>query len=195
MAKSDRRVKRTHKLLQTALIELIAERGYDALTVQEIVERANVGRTTFYDHYNSKDDLFLSCHDNVVSEFYPFHSQAESLLLPEPSPEMVAAYQHLIDARILLYPIFTGEESMLILRRIRDRSARELILSLGSTYSESDSNIPLDLLANYLAGAQIALVQWWLEKRQPFTAKDLAQTFHRLRRAAILDAFNLTIKE
>jgi AcrR family transcriptional regulator len=78
-------------------------RRYDALTVQEIVERANVGRTTFYDHYNSKDDLFMSCHENVVSEFYPFHSQAESLLLPEAPPEMIAVYQHLIDARVLLH--------------------------------------------------------------------------------------------
>ena len=47
------------------------------------------------------------------------------------------------------------------------------------------------MLANYLAGAQIALVQWWLEKRQPHTFEYLAQTFHRLQRAAIRDAFGL----
>jgi AcrR family transcriptional regulator len=50
MMKTDRRVQRTRELLQKALIELISERGYDALTIQDIVDHANVGRTTFYLH-------------------------------------------------------------------------------------------------------------------------------------------------
>jgi AcrR family transcriptional regulator len=53
--KTDRRVQRTRELLQKALIELISERGYDAITIQDIVDHANVGRTTFYLHYNSQD--------------------------------------------------------------------------------------------------------------------------------------------
>ena len=59
MPKTDRRVERTRELLQKALIDLIPERGYDAITIQDIVDRANVGRTTFYLHYNSKDELFM----------------------------------------------------------------------------------------------------------------------------------------
>ncbi len=70
MTKTDRRVQRTRELLQKALIELVNERGYDALTIQDIVDRANVGRTTFYLHYSSKDDLFMSCHEAIVSEFH-----------------------------------------------------------------------------------------------------------------------------
>jgi hypothetical protein len=62
---------------------------------------------------------------------------------------------------------------------------------LRAAFAEADSTIPLDVLANYLAGAQIALVQWWLEKRQSHTPEILAQSFHRLQRAAIRDAFGL----
>jgi hypothetical protein len=51
--------------------------------------------------------------------------------------------------------------------------------------------IPLDMLANYLAGAQLALMQWWLEKRRPHTAENLAQTFHLLQRAAIRETFGI----
>src|SRR3990172_2299341 len=127
MTKTDRRIQRTREVLQKALIELISERGYDAITIQDIVDRANVGRTTFYLHYRSKDDLFMSCHE----------------------------------------------------------------ANLRAAFAEADSAIPFDVLANYLAGAQIALVQWWLEKRQPYTPENLAQTFHRLQRAAIRDAFGL----
>lgn len=194
MAKTDRRVGRTRELLQKALIDLISERGYDAITIQDIVDRANVGRTTFYLHYNSKDELFMSCHETIVSEFRigPLHPLSrEELLSPKAPPGMTSAYRHLEDARALLYSIFQGKDGLLILRRLRDWSAQEIEANLRAAFAESDSTIPFDVLANYLAGAQIALVQWWLEKRQPHTLENLAQTFHRLQRAAIRDAFGL----
>jgi len=194
MAKPDRRVQRTRELLQKALIELIGERRYDAITIQEIIDRANVGRTTFYLHYRSKDELFISCHEAIVSEFRigPLHPLSrEELLSPEAPAGMTSAYRHLEDARARLYSIFQGKDSLLILRKIRDWSAQEIEASLRAAFVEADSTVPFDVLANYLAGAQIALVQWWLEKRQPYTLENMAQTFHRLQRAAIRDAFGL----
>src|SRR5204863_8663670 len=127
MTKVDRRTKRTRELLQKALIELISERGYDALTIQEIVDRANLGRTTFYLHYNSKDELFMSCHETIVSQFHLglFHPLSRKELLSSEIPsEMTGAYHHLEEGRALLYPIFEGKDNQLILRQIRDRSAR-----------------------------------------------------------------------
>jgi AcrR family transcriptional regulator len=194
MAKTDRRVQRTRELLQKSLIDLIGEHGYDAITVQEIVDRANVARTTFYVHYNSKDELFMSCHEAIVSDFHfgPRHLLSrEALLSPEAPPGMLSAFRHLEEARALMYPIFQGKDGLLILRRIRDGSAQDIEASLRAAFAEADSTIPLDVLANYLAGARIALVQWWLEKRQPYSLENMAQTFHRLQRAAIRDAFGL----
>ena len=194
MTKTDRRVQRTRELLQKALIELISERGYDAVTIQDIVDRANVGRTTFYLHYNGKDELFMSCHEAMVRQFPigPLHPLSrEELLSSEAPPGMTSAYRHLEDARGMLYAIFQGKDSVLIMRRIRDWNAQEIETNLRTAFAETDSTIPLDVLANYLAGAQIALLHWWLEKRQPHTLENLAQTFHRLQRAAIRDAFGL----
>ena len=195
MTRTDRRVQRTRELLQKALLELISERRYDAITIQDIVDRANVGRTTFYLHYNSKDQLLMSCHEAMVRQFplgalHPL--SREELLSPEAPHGMTAAYQHLEEARAMLYAIFQGKDSLLIMRRIRDWNAQEIETNLRATFVETASTIPLDVLANYLAGAQIALLHWWLEKRQPHTLENLAQTFHRLQRAAILDAFGLS---
>ena len=202
MTKSDRRVQRTRELLQKALIDLISERRYDAITIQDIADRANVGRTTFYLHYLSKDELFLSCHEAVVSEFhsgplYPHPLSQEELLAPEAPAGMIAAYRHLKEAWARLYPIFQGKDGPLILRRIRDLSAQEIEANLRAAFAGADSAIPLDVLANYLAGAQIALVQWWMEQsrmhtRLSHTPEVIAQTFHRLQRAAIRDTFALT---
>src|SRR5690348_7228202 len=99
MSKPDRRVERTRDLLQKSLIELIDERGYDAVTVQDIVDRANVARATFYVHFTSKDNLFLSCHEAILGEFQsgplrPHPLSREELLSSEVPPGMAAAYRH-----------------------------------------------------------------------------------------------------
>jgi AcrR family transcriptional regulator len=194
MTKTDRRVVRTRELLQKSLIELIGEREYDAITIQDIAERANVGRTTFYLHYSNKDDLFMSCHEAILSEFHsgPLYSHPlsrEALLATEAPPGIIAAYRHLKVTWMRLSPIFQGKDGPLILRRIRDQSAQEIEANLRVAFAEADSSIPIDVLANYLAGAQLALAQWWLQRPQLHTPETLAQAFHRLRRAAIRDAF------
>ena len=198
MTKTDRRVQRTRELLQKALIDLIGVKGYDAITIQDIVDRANIGRTTFYLHYNSKDELFISCHEAMVSKFLiaPLHPLSQEELLSPVAPQgLKSAYQHLEDSRAMLYAIFQGKDSLLIMRQIRDWNAREIEANLRTVFAEAESTIPLDVLANYLAGAQIALMHWWLEKRQPHTLANLAQTFHRLQRAVILDAFGMRASE
>jgi AcrR family transcriptional regulator len=175
-------------------MDLIAERGYDSITTQDIVDRANLGRTTFYLHYNSKDELFMSCHEAILGEFHLslLHPLTrEELLSPQIPPEMTSAYRPLEDGRALLYPIFQGKDSQLILRQIRDRSAREIETNLRAVFVESESSIPFDMLANYLVGAQIALMQWWLEKRRPHAAESLARAFHQLQRAAICSALGI----
>ena len=194
MHKTDRRTQRTREQLQKALIELIGEREYDDITIQDIVDRANIGRTTFYLHYNSKDELFMSCHEAIIRDLHIglLHPLSrEELLSPEIPPQLTSAYRHLDEGRALLYPIFQGKDSLLILRQIRERSAQEIEANLRAIFDETESTIPLDLLANYLVGAQISLMQWWLEKRRSHTPDDLTRTLYHMQRAAIRDAFGL----
>jgi AcrR family transcriptional regulator len=194
MTTTDRRARRTRELLQQALIDLIGERRYDAITIQDIADRANIGRTTFYLHYRSKDELFMSCHEAIVGEFHfwPRHPLSrEELLSREAPPGLTSAYRHLDGARALLSPILQGKDGLLILRRIRDLSAQDIEASLRAAFAGADGAIPVEMLATSLAGAQIALAHWWLEERRPHAPEHLAQAFHCLRRAAIRDAFGL----
>jgi hypothetical protein len=94
-----------------------------------------------------------------------------------------------------LEPIFQGRDSRLILQQIRERSAEQIAASLRAAFADAEATIPLDVLANYLAGAQIALVQWWLEQRQPHAPEELAQMLYRLQRAVIRDAFGVRDSE
>src|SRR5215813_1391152 len=65
----DRRVQKTRKLLQDALIELVAEKGYESVSIREILDRANVGRSTFYAHFQDKDQLLHSILDRLDELF------------------------------------------------------------------------------------------------------------------------------
>ncbi|MEP7359765.1 MAG: TetR/AcrR family transcriptional regulator, partial [Anaerolineales bacterium] len=168
--------------------------GYEAITIQDIVDRAQIGRTTFYLHYRSKDELFLHCHEAVIEQFQigpDASGSREDLLAPTAPPGMIAAYHHLAEARAHLSPILRGKDGLLLLRLMRDRTAQAIETSLQQAFVEVDSSIPVGVLANYLAGAQVTLMQWWLEKRRPYSPDQLAQAFHRLQRAAIQDAFGL----
>lgn len=196
MTKNAKQSQLTRERLQQALVELVMEggSGYEAITIQNIVDRAQVGRTTFYLHFRSKDELFLHCHEAIISRFQigldAIGSQEDLLALATP-PGMISAYHHLAEARAHLSPILRGKDGLLILRLMRERTAQAIETSLQEAFAEVDSSIPLGVLANYLAGAQVTLMQWWLEKRRPYSPDHLAQAFHRLQRAAIRDAFKL----
>src|SRR5258708_25793967 len=106
MAKADRRVQRTRELLQKALIDLISECDYAAITIQDIVDRANVARTTFYVHFNSKDDLFMSCREAGSLHFGPPRHllTREQLLSSEAPAGTISPFRHLNDTPALLVP-------------------------------------------------------------------------------------------
>jgi AcrR family transcriptional regulator len=80
---------------------LIAEKGYDAVTVQDITERANLGRTTFYTHYRSKEDLLLSCHQDLGAISAAFVSA--DLLSSEPLPRLATFLEELRQNRKMYY--------------------------------------------------------------------------------------------
>lgn len=72
----DRRIQRTRHLLLDALIQLIPDKGYEAITIQDIIDRANVGRSTFYSHFRDKEDLLLSGFENLRGIFEELQNQS-----------------------------------------------------------------------------------------------------------------------
>ncbi len=66
--KVDRRVRKTRKALREAMQVLMSEKGYDQVTIEELTERADIGRTTFYLHYSAKQDLLLEQFDDLLGQ-------------------------------------------------------------------------------------------------------------------------------
>src|SRR6185436_2880035 len=121
--KIDRRIQRTRQALRTALIELTKEKDYDSISIEDITERANVGRATFYLHYKDKEDLLLeefSAMTNekvqVLSEI-PFSAWLQSqediaaVDAKRPSPPLLIVFQHIYDNSELYYILLKSERS------------------------------------------------------------------------------------
>src|SRR5438034_11484824 len=87
----DRRIDRTQQLLRSALLSLIQEKGFEALSVQDIIDRANVGRATFYAHFDNKEDLLASGIEGLRASLKERQRQA---LAQVPSDERLFAFSH-----------------------------------------------------------------------------------------------------
>src|SRR4051812_43769240 len=90
--KADRRSERTRQLIGTALIEVMLAKGYDEITVQDILDRANVGRSTFYAHFLDKEDLLVSQLTRVLDELIQQNEPFVPGVLAAPS--LVPFFRH-----------------------------------------------------------------------------------------------------
>jgi len=187
--KLDRRVQRTRALLRDALMALIQEKGYDAVTIEEITERANLGRTTFYLHYQSKDDLLLDHHADFTAHLNLDRMSREQLLGNKPQPEMVAFLQEISEGKTVYLAFTRAKDADVIMRNVRQRMMENLQESLLEAFPDAAPHVPLEILTNYLVSAQMSLIDWWITNRTGYEADQIATILHRLQLAAVRDAF------
>jgi AcrR family transcriptional regulator len=189
--KIDRRVQRTRDLLRRALMQLIDEKGYDTLTIQDITERANLGRTTFYLHYESKDDLLLDHHAEFEIEIPLAIWSQKDLPEDEAISGLVQYLKQFANDRGIYMAIVRGKDGDIIMRGIQEQMVLNLQASLKEAFPEQEPTMPMDILCNYIAGAQISLIDWWMMNKTGRDALTLARTIQRLQHAAIRDAYNI----
>lgn len=185
-AKPDRRKTRTRRLLRDALMALILEKGYDAVSVQEIADRANLGRATFYLHYAGGKDHLLS---SSLEEIYDDLVQRiklptrEELIAGQHSPSLIA-FQHAAENRDLYRVLLAGQGAAAVSRRIRDYLASVIQKQIEQLDTEPEART--EVMAQYMAGALVALIAWWLEKDMPYPAETMSQIFSRLSLAGVM---------
>jgi AcrR family transcriptional regulator len=181
--KPDRRVQRTRQLLRQSLLSLILERGYDAVNIQDITDRADVGRATFYLHYTDKEDLLLEVMQSIVDAFEQRIQQIplEDWSRAEGAPvEQVFLYAG--EHAALYQAIMSGQGGFNVSRRLhaiiaaKHRQVVEAQLARG----EVSPRAPLDFLCNYFAGSVLTLVFWWLENDQPYSPQEMARMFREV---------------
>jgi AcrR family transcriptional regulator len=171
----DRRVKRTQSLLAKALIALTLEKGYDAVTIRDITERADVGYATFFRHYHDKDALLRDVLEVVLAELMDLLQPPAPGADPATIGTVVFRYvqEHSEVCRVLLSP--RGSQSLL--HRMVEAGTQSVMRQDAPL---PGSPIPFEVAAYHLVNSSIALIQWWLEHEMPYPPEQMGVIYHEL---------------
>lgn len=185
MAKNiDRRVQKTHKLLQDALIELIEEKGYESITVQQILERANVGRSTFYSHFQYKDELLHSCFDDIKAVFEQLNQQFSSsggVTVDTRAADPILRLFEFAGRNHRFFKALLGKQSNGAFNKyFYDYLFAIIYEHLSLLRLDKRESLQGEIAAHYIVSAFIGILMWWVDKDMPQSAQEMATLFSQL---------------
>jgi AcrR family transcriptional regulator len=176
----DRRIQKTKDSLHEALGSLIREKPYDTIVVQEILDRANVGRSTFYMHFRDKDELLVSgIHDMLRSvpgtDLQTLGKRYERIIcFSLPIFEHIHQHRHAGAGKM-------GTRGRAIIHEHLQKVLAGLIAQDVKTHiripKKPAGQIPPDLLVQYLASSFILVLNWWVDSRSPLAPNDINKMF------------------
>lgn len=178
-AKTDRRISRTRETLFHALSDLMLEKRYEDITVQDIIDRANVGRSTFYAHFQDKEALAT---DNLA---HILDSLAGAMGSGNASPHELLPGRDLFEHIREHYPMFKAMTSGHGLEMFFDKGqaywSQRLTGPLQTMLpAGQEASIPIPILANFVAGTLVTLLKWWIDNKMPYDSDRMAEIVGQL---------------
>ena len=177
--KIDPRAQRTQHLLGDALVELMHEKPFDAITVQNVIDRAHIGRSTFYSHFRDKEDLFLSdANDFFESMASLISRRGESSNRVAPVREMFA---HLAEASEFYTALIRAGKIPDVMDLARGHFARGIEQRLAElSPAHAIASASRAALAHALSGALLSLLTWWIDHGMPAPPEQMDDIYHRM---------------
>lgn len=174
----DRRTQRTRQALIHALLSLMDARHYDQISVQDIVQQANVGRSTFYAHYQNKDELLMGGFDYLLERLvHQMDFNAQGQLVFDTCLLFQHAYGHYEIYRTLVwgsgFELLIKDGHAALSQKIEARL--EVLLDGRRTPAFS-----LPILSSTLAGGLLVLLKWWLDHKMPNSPAEMDAAFQQL---------------
>jgi AcrR family transcriptional regulator len=184
----DLRVQRTQQLIQEALIELSNERGFNAVTVGEIAQRAKVNRATFYRHYQDKyglvEEIFQKAIDRMRQDLGPPGEAALNIDPLNPPQRWVRLFEHFEEHKNLYRALLGSNGSSWFTARMRDQISnlieqREQLRDQIPTVKRQapETGIPRKAAITLASTLLISTVTWWLENGMQYSPKQIASLF------------------
>lgn len=178
----DRRQQKTRAAIFSAFGTLLAQKSYSKITVQEIIDTANVGRTTFYAHFETKDDLLKALCENLFGHIISSAMDCRhthGLYSDSAAPESVFCHllQHLQENENNILGLLSCESSDLFLRYFKDSLNGLIQNQFVNQNRKHNLDIPPDFLVNHISGSFVEMVLWWLKDRKRHTPEELDRYF------------------
>ncbi|MBE4909178.1 TetR/AcrR family transcriptional regulator [Bacillus luteolus] len=181
----DLRVIRTKESIKNALIELIEEKGFEALTVKDITTRAKINRGTFYSHYYDKYDLMVKCEEEVVKEMenkiiknIPKVIAGLDTNTPNTIPFtfLVPFFEFINQNRGLMKALLGPRGDLSFQTKLKVFMRKALFDSNNnSIFKQADLLVPPEYLISYIASAHIGVIQEWLNSDRAESPQEIAR--------------------
>lgn len=193
MAKTDIRIIRTKKAIENAFIEILSEKSFTKITIEEICKKANVNRMSFYNHYEDKYDLLnviiTNVKETLIGKFLAevgteFTEERVINILMETTENIIDFGTKNIN---FIYMLFSDEDNSLaqyIIYNSLESSTLELLKKLKDFYNLDDNKLPL--MASYLTGGGTNMIINWIRNRDKYNKEDLISLMKELIESAIL---------
>jgi len=175
--KSDRRKERTKRHLSEALVELVKEKRFDDISVQSLIDRADIGRSTFYTHFRDKEDLFQKDWERFLGAFaqrIDWNNAGRGPFIP-----VVFLFRHLEDFQPFYKGLVRSRMTDSTFSRGIDYLSQKLEAAL-TTRLKGKPSVPISILANYLASELFFLLKWWLDYGMTYSPERMDQIYHDL---------------
>ena len=193
---NDRRVQKTRKLLQDALIGLIEEKGYESITVQEILDRANVGRSTFYAHFQYKDQLLYSCFEPIHELFEQLNKRVLEARKNSGSignTDITLNLFQFAEQNHRFFKALLGKRSNGVFNKhfydyLFAHMKEHLRLPMPREKHDSPQS---EIMAHYIVSAFMGILVWWVENDMPCTAEEIVRLFKQLTMPGFRDVLGL----
>ncbi|QKJ20463.1 TetR/AcrR family transcriptional regulator [Microbacterium hominis] len=170
----DPRVARTRQRLQQALLDLAGERPLDEITIGDITERAEVNRSSFYQHYGDKDSLLADALEAVLdaaaAPLRATAAQGEEVGMP---PELEEYLRHIADNIALYRRVLGPHGSAVVAARLRRRVELVVRETIGADATGALEDVPLDVVGAGIAGTALGVISAWVE-HDPLPPVDVA---------------------
>ncbi|WP_145018260.1 TetR/AcrR family transcriptional regulator [Paenibacillus sp. Y412MC10] len=171
MAKVDRRVVRTQEAIKKAFLELMAEKNFDNITIQDISDRANINRATVYLHYMDKFDLLDKIMEEHISNMSDFcESEADMEWI-----EATAHCMEYLEQNYLFFSTMLASEGARFFRtrfvqHNIEEFRKEVDVTQGKNLGQNE-----EVVAEFAANAYVGIVEWWLKNKMPYSPKEMAE--------------------
>jgi AcrR family transcriptional regulator len=163
VAAPDRRVRRTRKQLHDAFIALVIEQGYEKTTIQDILDRADVGRSTFYVHYRDKEALLMASFDAMGEQLeHALDGIAAADAIDVALPAALL-FEHAYRNKRVYRALCGYQGGALVQRHLRRLIGDVLRKRLRPHQTRSGTGVPADVAAEFYTSAALGLLVWWID--------------------------------
>lgn len=185
----DRRITRSKRALRTALVSLTEEIGIDAITVNDLCERADLNRGTFYNHYKDKDDLLRAFEDEILFDLTRFQDDLAKLgmmdlvklrLLKKPLPFLVELFDYLREQGDFLHAMLGPGGDPGFGPRLKDCVCSKLVWSILHEHYANEHDAFVDYYVSFYAAAYLGVITRWIETGMHESSEEMALIALRL---------------